>query len=173
MEESLLTIYEATIVVVFSFTEVTVLLPTPPKKPEPPTVMVTGLELNPALTLRLFTVGNGAFTVNLSAATVTLIPPRAATAMSYVPGYTPEGIITPVIVLSFGTAYPAASGSVPSFTNVTVLLPTPPKKPEPPTLMVTGFVLNPEITLKLLTTGAAVVTVYISAIKVALVPPAA
>ena len=85
------------------------------------------------------------------------MPPRAATVMSYEPIVSPAGMITPGIALSLEAA-PAVSIKVPSFTEVTVLLPTPPKKPVPFTLTVTGARLEPVETLRLLTAGAEVVT---------------
>ena len=69
---------------------------------------------------------------------------------------------TPGSVLSF-VAGLYDTESVPSFTDETVLLPRPPKKPVPLTLIVTGARLEPVDTLKLLTVGTGVVTVNWSA----------
>ena len=159
-------------VVVPSLTEDTVLLPTPPKKPMPDTEIVTGLPLEPEVALSPLTVGAGVVTVNLSADTVAVVPPRAVTVISYVPRPSPEGMITPVMVLSLEAPL-FESERVPSFTDDTVLLPIPPKKPVPFMLMVTGLMLEPVLVLSDVTAGAGVVTVNLSANTVALVPPKA
>ena len=65
-----------------SLTEDTVLLPIPPKKPVPDTVIVKGTRFESVLALRLFTVGAGVVTVNLSPDTIAVVPPSAATVIS-------------------------------------------------------------------------------------------
>ena len=84
-----------------SFTVETVLLPSPPKKPAPAMVTVTGLRFVPLLGVTLLMDGAGVVTVYLSAETVTLVPPSAVTVISYVPIGVPAGITTPSILLSF------------------------------------------------------------------------
>ena len=54
-----------------------------------------------------------------------------------------------------------------------MLLPIPPQKPVPNTLIVTGVKFDPMFGLRLLTAGKAVVTMYLSETDVELVPPAA
>ena len=155
-----------------SFTDETVLLPIPPKKPVPETTIVTGEIFEPVFVLSAVNVGAGVVTVNLSADTVALVPPKAATVISYVQGYWPEGITTPVIVLSLD-APPFERVILPSFTEVTVFAPIPPKKPVPDTVIVKDTRFEPALALKLVTAGAGVVTTYLSAKTVALVPPRA
>ena len=58
----------------------------------------------------------------------------------------------------------------PSFTAVTVPVRTPPKKPLPVIFIVTVARFEPVFGLTLPTTGAAVVTVYLSAAEAALAP---
>ena len=60
---------------------------------------------------------------------------------------------------------------VPSFTEETVLLFTPPKNPLPVMLRVVAVKLLPEATLSALITGAGGKTAYLSAGTVVLVPP--
>ena len=61
---------------------------------------------------------------------------------------------------------------VPNITAEIVLLPTPPKKPEPETVIVAGVRFDPVFALNPETTGARAVTVYIE-VAVALfdIPP--
>ena len=58
------------------------LLPSPPKKPVPAMVTVTGLRFVPVLGVTLPITGAGVVTVYLSAEVVTLVPPRAVTVIS-------------------------------------------------------------------------------------------
>lgn len=73
-------------------------------------------------------------------------------------------------MLSFETPL-YANVVVPSITADTVLLPTPPKNPLPDTVIVTLEVFAPLFALRAVTVGAGVVTVYLSAEVVALMPP--
>ena len=141
-----------------SLTAVTVPVPIPPKNPVPVMFIVTVERFEPVLVLSVDTVGAGVVTVNLSADEVTLVPPRAATVISYVPIPSPAGITTPPIALSFDAGL-YASVTVPSLTPETILLPTPPKKPDPVTLIVTGARFDPVFVLSVDTIGAGVVRI--------------
>ena len=101
-----------------------------------------------------------------------LVPPRAVTVISYVPGLNPAEITAPVMELSFTTAE-IASVLVPNLTEVTVLLPTPPKNPVPEIFIVAAVPFPPVFVLKLVTVGAGVVTAYLFDDEVTLVPPRA
>ena len=149
----------------------TVLLPDPPKKPVPDTVIVIFPVFEPVFVLRAVTVGAGVVTEYLSADEVALVPPGVVTVTSYVPSPSPAGIITPGITLSLDAALNVRL-PVPSFTDETTLLPTPPKKPEPKTVIVLGLRFDPVPALNPETTGARAVTVYIEvAVELFDIPP--